>query len=151
MVVRMIPTFRPRNSCIAICLFVSGWWYHTNVPPVDAHVWRQLHLSPVARCSDSYCIFWHCLLPATLGIELIPLVIRSRNMNYTERYFPIRRHPWGVVVSIIRAKRVSNCYIPPQKYVRVSCVRLILVLEGSLKRYCCRTLRQYDTRYVRTI
>ena len=25
--VRMIPTFRPRNSCIAICLFVSGWWY----------------------------------------------------------------------------------------------------------------------------
>ena len=37
-VVRMIPTFRPRNSCIAICFFVSGWWYHTNVPPVDAHV-----------------------------------------------------------------------------------------------------------------
>ena len=37
-VVRMIPTFRPRNSCIAICLFVSGWWYHTNVPPVDTHV-----------------------------------------------------------------------------------------------------------------
>ena len=53
----MIPTFRPRNSCIAICLFVSGWWYHTNVPPVDAHVWRQLHLSAVACCSDSYCIF----------------------------------------------------------------------------------------------
>ena len=22
---RMIPTFRPRNSCIAICIFVSGW------------------------------------------------------------------------------------------------------------------------------
>ena len=37
-VVRMIPMFRPRNSCIAICLFVSGCWYHTNVPPVDAHV-----------------------------------------------------------------------------------------------------------------
>ena len=30
---------------------------HTNVPPVDAHVWRQLHLSAVARWSDSYCIF----------------------------------------------------------------------------------------------
>ena len=29
----------------------------TNVPPVDAHVWWQLHLSAVARCSDSYCIF----------------------------------------------------------------------------------------------
>ena len=27
LVVRMIPTFRPRNSCIAICLFVGGWWY----------------------------------------------------------------------------------------------------------------------------
>ena len=30
---------------------------HTNVPPVYAHVWRQLHLSAFARCSDSYCIF----------------------------------------------------------------------------------------------
>ena len=30
---------------------------HTNVQPVDAHVWRQLHLSAVARFSDSYCIF----------------------------------------------------------------------------------------------
>ena len=29
----------------------------TNVLPVDAHVWRQLNLSAVARCSDSYCIF----------------------------------------------------------------------------------------------
>ena len=28
----------PKNSCIAICLFVSGWWYHMNVPAVDAHV-----------------------------------------------------------------------------------------------------------------
>ena len=54
----MIPTFRPRNSCIAIRWFVSGWWYHTNVPPVEAHVWRQLHLSAVARCSDSYRMFF---------------------------------------------------------------------------------------------
>ena len=30
---------------------------HTNVQPVDAHVWRQLHLSAVALFSDSYCIF----------------------------------------------------------------------------------------------
>ena len=50
---------------------------------------------------------------------------------------------------IIRAKRVSKCYIPPPKYVRVY-VRLILVLVGSLERYCCITLRQYDTRCVRT-
>ena len=28
--------------------------YVRYVPPVDAHVWRQLHLSAVARCSDSY-------------------------------------------------------------------------------------------------
>ena len=32
--------------------------YVRYVPPVDAHVWRQLHLSAVARCSDSYCIFF---------------------------------------------------------------------------------------------
>ena len=31
----------------------------------------------------------------------------------------------------IRAKRVSNCYIPPQKYVPCACVRLILVLVGG--------------------
>ena len=30
---------------------------HTNVQPVDAHVWRQLHLSAAARFRDSYCIF----------------------------------------------------------------------------------------------
>ena len=51
------------------------------------------------------------------------------------------------MVFVIRAKRVSNCYIPKKKSVRVSCVRLILVLVGSVKRYCCRT---YDTRYVCT-
>ena len=52
--------------------------------------------------------------------------------------------------NIIRAKRLSHCYISKRKYVLCSCVRLILVLGGSVKRYCCRTLRQYDTRYVRT-
>ena len=35
---------------------------HTNVPPVDAQVWRQLHLSAVARCSDSYCILYKYML-----------------------------------------------------------------------------------------
>ena len=29
-----------------------------------------------------------------------------------------------------------------------ACARVILVKEESLKRYCCRTLRQYDTRYL---
>ena len=36
---------------------MGGGTHDTNVPPVDAHVWRQLHLSAVARCSDSYCVF----------------------------------------------------------------------------------------------
>ena len=36
--------------------------HHTNVQPVDAHVWRQLHLSAVARFSDSYCVFWYYLI-----------------------------------------------------------------------------------------
>ena len=35
--------------------YVPGISRQTNVPPVDAHVWRQLHVSAVARCSDSYC------------------------------------------------------------------------------------------------
>ena len=45
--------------------YVCTWYqpaeiytYVRYVPPVDAHVWRQLHLSAVARCSDSYCIFY---------------------------------------------------------------------------------------------
>ena len=55
--------------------------------------------------------------------------------------------------NIIRAKRVCNCYIPTKKSVRVSCrvscVRLIIfVPRGSLKRYCCRTLRQVGYRKV---
>ena len=40
-----------------IYTYVRGGTHDTYVPPVDAHVWRQLHLSVVARCSDSYCIF----------------------------------------------------------------------------------------------
>ena len=40
--------------------YVPGISRQTNVPPVDAHVWRQLHVSAAARCSDSYysCIFF---------------------------------------------------------------------------------------------
>ena len=57
---------------------------------------------------------------------------------------------------IIQAKRVSNCYIPKNIYVRVSCVRLILVLVGSVKRYCyiyvCTTYVPVISRqkYIRT-
>ena len=48
----MIPTFRP--------------W---------THVWRQLHVSAVARCSDSYCIF--------LGVKFdLILVLRVRSQFF---------------------------------------------------------------------
>ena len=59
MYMRMIRTLCSRYVCT--------WYqpaeiytYVRYVPPVDAHVWRQLHLSAVARCSDSYCIFRSC-------------------------------------------------------------------------------------------
>ena len=44
-------TYQPAE----IYTYVRGGTHDTYVPPVDAHVWRQLHLSAVARCSDSYC------------------------------------------------------------------------------------------------
>ena len=47
--------YQPATHQIRMYL-VPGISRQTNVPPVDAHVWRQLHVSAVARCSDSYCI-----------------------------------------------------------------------------------------------
>ena len=39
--------------------YVPGISRQTNVPPVDAHVWRQLHVSAVARLATAtYCIFF---------------------------------------------------------------------------------------------
>ena len=60
--IRMYHTCRCTINSTAVSLFVyslvGGGTHDTNVPPVDAHVWRQLHLPAVARCSDSYCIFY---------------------------------------------------------------------------------------------
>ena len=59
--IRMYNTCRCTINSTAVSLFVyslvGGGTHDTYVPPVDAHVWRQLHVSAVARCSDSYCIF----------------------------------------------------------------------------------------------
>ena len=63
----MIPTFHPRNSCIAICLFVSARTFRPWT-----HVWRQLHLSAVARCSDSYCIFFLLLFSVYTDTYFVP-------------------------------------------------------------------------------
>ena len=56
-------------------------WNHTNVPPVNAHVWRQLHLSAVDRCSDSCCIFY---------------ILWSRRWTWWEcRETPVRTNTYG--------------------------------------------------------
>ena len=59
--IRMYHTCRCTINSTAVSLFVyslvGGGTHDTYVPPVDAHVGRQLHVSAVARCSDSYCIF----------------------------------------------------------------------------------------------
>ena len=61
--IRMYNTCRCTINSTAVSLFVyslvGGGTHDTYVPPVDAHVWRQLHVSAVARCSDSYCIFFY--------------------------------------------------------------------------------------------
>ena len=44
---------------------------------LNAHVWRQLHLSAVARFSDSYCIFFYFLHPT-----------HARTTRYEEAFLP---------------------------------------------------------------
>ena len=59
--IRMYNTRRCTINSTAVSPFVyslvGGGTHDTYVPPLDARVWRQLHVSAVARCSDSYCIF----------------------------------------------------------------------------------------------
>ena len=87
--IRMIRTLCSRYVCT--------WYqpaeintYVRYVPPVDAHVWRQLHVSAVARCSDSYCIFLrvHFLTKlATLRLARLPydgsIVLLSKCIVYS--------------------------------------------------------------------
>ena len=67
--IRTYHTCRCTINSTAVSLFVyslvGGGTHDTYVPPVHAHVWRQLHLSAVARCSDSYCIFWSFVMSLT--------------------------------------------------------------------------------------
>ena len=61
--------------------YVPGISRQTKVPPVDAHIWRQLHVSAVARCSDSYCCILIWFLWTKLAIWLLILTFtknRSR-------------------------------------------------------------------------
>ena len=118
----MIPTFRPRNSCIAICLFVSGWWYHTNVPPVDTHIWQQLHLSAVVRCSDSYCIFF-----IANTIEFQFPYSEKRNwllLHNTPRY---SQHCCGISWYLVRVRiKYSGVWVSCSFFLDVSCTFLFV-------------------------
>ena len=71
----MIPTFRPRNSCIAICLFVSGWWYSRTFRP-----WT--HTS-----DDSY-IYQLLLVVATATVSLWIVTTQIRGHIRTEGSSP---------------------------------------------------------------
>ena len=64
--IRMYNTCPCTINSTAVSLFVyslvGGGTHDTYAPPVDAHVWRQLHVSAVARCSDSYCCIFRLLV-----------------------------------------------------------------------------------------
>ena len=76
----MIPTFRPRNSCIAICLFVSGWWYSRTFRP-----WT--HTS-----DDSY-IYQLLLVVATATVSLYRKWLRllATVPSSTQHFLPLPR------------------------------------------------------------
>ena len=128
--IRMYHTCRCTINSTAVSLFVyslvGGGTHDTYVPPVDAHVWRQLHLSAVARCSDSYCIF----RPMVRLVCRFMLLRSTKQLTLSEecRVDRSMSHAAAVCCScwpknanyLIRAKRVSNCYIPKKKSVRVS-------------------------------
>ena len=70
----------PKKQLYRYCLFVSGWWYDTNFPPVDAHIRRKLHLSAVARCSDSYCIsFILCFFSLFFSLSVYRALVEKTN------------------------------------------------------------------------
>ena len=56
-----------------------------------------------------------------------------------------------LILYFIYSSEASFYFIHPKKKIctaKKAARIIILVLGGSLKRYCCPTLRQYDTRYV---
>ena len=83
--IRMYNTCPCTINSTAVSLFVyslvGGGTHDTYVPPVDACVWRQLHLLAVARCSNSYCIVVciprHSIIIAVSGYCFFPFFVRA--------------------------------------------------------------------------
>ena len=73
---------------------MGGGTHDIYVPPVDAHVWRQLHLSAVARCSDSYCILlgYHA--------EHVPAISSAWNIFFKFRRRGRDRTKWRKLLSL---------------------------------------------------
>ena len=111
--IRMYHTCRCTINSTAVSLFVyslvGGGTHDTNVPPVDAHVWRQLHLSAVARCSDSYCILIFSCFPTQQNWQIANTLL-STLPRLCGRRCGIGRCWWA---------------LPPAKYMRS------VTLEGS--------------------
>ena len=80
---------------------------HTNVPPVDAHVWRQLNLSAVARCNDSYgavSFIFHTnnTMHRVFRVSYLYFVFHNNNVHRVFRVSFRHRHPRKVNIRIIR-------------------------------------------------
>ena len=55
---RYVCTWYQPATQIRMYLVLRTWYQPADErSPVDAHVWRQLHVSAVARCSDSYWLY----------------------------------------------------------------------------------------------
>ena len=84
-----------------IYTYVRGGTHDTYVPPVDAHVWRQLHLSAVARCSDS-CILYHGIIYNIYYIlRSIYLSSLWLSSSTRRRFYPQRSSGQAVVTGVV--------------------------------------------------
>ena len=136
----MIPTFHPRNSCIAICLFVSARtfrpWTHTSD---DSYIY-QLSLV-VATATVFFCAVLVSIRHSAFFFLSFfeSVLVFSFTLLLWYYSHPVRRRfifpfPLKSCHYIVRAKRVSNCYWYIQKIYICGCVRLILVLVWSANR-----------------
>ena len=146
-----------------IYTYVRGGTHDTYVPPT--HVWRQLHLSAVARCSDSYCIFFFSSFPFSdffdFDLDIVTFSLYRGGTMLSPRFrFPnvfwyqVRTNP-DLTISFERSEFLIPTWVTPQ-YRAISKKKKMCVCStnlgfsgGSANRCYCRTLRQYDTRYVR--
>ena len=120
----MYNTCRCTMNSTSVSLFVrslvGGGTHDTYVPPVDAHVWRQLHVSAVARCSDSYCIFFYHYF--------LVLILLSICSYY---HFVI-----SIFLFLFERSEFVIDTSPPKKL--CVCTANNIGFKGSLKRYCYR-------------